>query len=50
MFRRSDPVLVAFDLLMLDGKELGALPLVQRKRALRRIVPRRGRRSCSSTM
>jgi bifunctional non-homologous end joining protein LigD len=40
MFRRVEPILVAFDLQMLDGKDLRAEPLVARKMMLRRIVPR----------
>ncbi len=40
MLRRAEPYFVAFDLLMLDGEDLRAAPLVQRKQALRRVVPR----------
>jgi bifunctional non-homologous end joining protein LigD len=32
---------VAFDLLCLDGRDLRRLALIERKRVLRRIVPRR---------
>jgi bifunctional non-homologous end joining protein LigD len=31
---------MAFDLLAVDGEDLRALPLHQRKRALKRIMPR----------
>ena len=40
MFRRADPYFYAFDVLMLDGRDVRDLPLVQRKKALRRVVPR----------
>ena len=36
--RRGDPVFYAFDCLMLDGRDLRALPLIERKRILRRVV------------
>jgi bifunctional non-homologous end joining protein LigD len=35
----SNCYLYAFDLLMLDGQDLRELPLIERKQALRRIVP-----------
>ncbi|HZR84756.1 MAG TPA: hypothetical protein VFD92_26915 [Candidatus Binatia bacterium] len=38
--RRGQPVFVAFDLLELDGRDLRDLPLIDRKRRLRRVVPR----------
>jgi bifunctional non-homologous end joining protein LigD len=41
LFRRCTPVFAAFDLLGLDGTDLRALPLVERKRRLRAIAPRR---------
>jgi bifunctional non-homologous end joining protein LigD len=42
LYRRAEaPCFVAFDLLWLDGADLHDQPLLQRKRALRRIVPRR---------
>jgi bifunctional non-homologous end joining protein LigD len=44
MFRRSDPYFYAFDLLVLDARDVRELPLVQRKRLLRRVVPRRSDR------
>jgi bifunctional non-homologous end joining protein LigD len=37
---RRDCYLYAFDLLMLDGQDLRELPLIERKQALRRIVPK----------
>jgi bifunctional non-homologous end joining protein LigD len=44
MFRRRAPVLIAFDLVMLDGKDLRGEALMARKKMLRRIVPRRAER------
>ena len=44
LFRRSDPYFYAFDVLMLDGRDLRGLTLVQRKRHLRRVVPKRADR------
>jgi bifunctional non-homologous end joining protein LigD len=40
LFRREWPYFYAFDLLELDGRDLRPDPLLQRKRALRRVVPR----------
>ena len=40
LFRRVEPVMYAFDLLALDGKDLRDQPLMQRKKMLRRILPR----------
>jgi len=40
LYRRSEPCFVAFDCLWLDGRDLRRLPLIERKRVLRRIVPR----------
>ena len=40
MFRREWPYFLAFDVLSIDGEDLRALPLVQRKRRLARIMPR----------
>jgi bifunctional non-homologous end joining protein LigD len=37
--RRSPQHFVAFDILWLDGKDLRALPLLERKRILRTVVP-----------
>lgn len=39
LFRRGTARFCAFDLLHLDGKDLRNLPLIERKRMLRRIVP-----------
>ena len=36
---RGEPVFYVFDLLWLDGRDLRAQPLMERKRMLRRIVP-----------
>jgi bifunctional non-homologous end joining protein LigD len=41
LYRRREPCFVAFDILWLDGRDLGNLPLIERKRVLRRIIPRR---------
>jgi bifunctional non-homologous end joining protein LigD len=40
LFRREWPYFLAFDVLSIDGEDLRALPLVQRKRRLTRIMPR----------
>jgi bifunctional non-homologous end joining protein LigD len=39
LFHRGSPRFCAFDLLHLDGKDLRNLPLIERKRALRKIIP-----------
>lgn len=39
LFGRAAPSFVAFDLLAVNGRDLRRLPLVGRKRRLRRIVP-----------
>lgn len=36
--RRGEPVFYAFDVLMLDGRDLRSLPLLERKHILRRVV------------
>ena len=41
LFRRGGPSFCAFDLLHLNGKDLRNLPLIERKRSLRRIIPQR---------
>ena len=41
LYRRREPCFVAFDCLWLDGRDLRRLPLIERKRVLRGIVPRR---------
>lgn len=43
LFGRQVPCFVGFDLLWLDGEDLCDLPLVERKRRLRRLIPRRQR-------
>ena len=40
LFRREWPYFVTFDALAIDGEDLRARPLVERKRRLRRIMPR----------
>jgi len=40
MFRCDWPYFVAFDALMINGEDLTGLPLVERKRRLRSIMPR----------
>ena len=37
--RRSPQTFIAFDLLWLDGKDLRHLPLIERKRTLRKLLP-----------
>ena len=39
MYRRRPAFFYSFDLLWLDGKDLGPLPLLDRKELLRSIVP-----------
>lgn len=39
MFRPEAPFFMAFDLLELDGEDPRELPLIERKRRLRRLVP-----------
>ena len=41
LFRRRQCVFIAFDLLYLNGEDLRALPLIQRKTMLRRLLRRR---------
>jgi bifunctional non-homologous end joining protein LigD len=38
-YRRGDPYFYAFDLLYHDGKDLRGLPIFERKRLLRQLVP-----------
>jgi bifunctional non-homologous end joining protein LigD len=38
MFRRGEPFFYAFDLLWLDGEDLRPLPLIERKKRLRRLI------------
>jgi len=44
MYRRGDPYFYAFDLLWLNGEDIREWPLLDRKQALRKIVPRTGSR------
>ena len=39
LYRRGDPYFFAFDLLWLNGRDLRDLPLLERKKKLREIVP-----------
>jgi len=39
MFRRGEPRLSLFDILWKDGQDLRALPLLLRKKMLRKIIP-----------
>ena len=41
LFRKSTCIFVAFDLLCLNGKDLRTLPLVGRKRQLRKLLTRK---------
>ena len=41
LFRKSSCIFVAFDLLYLNGKDLRTLPLIERKRQLRKLLRRR---------
>jgi ATP-dependent DNA ligase len=43
MFGRGDPAFVAFDILLLEGRDLRGLALIERKKILRHLIPR-----CSS--
>src|ERR1700676_2020598 len=39
LWQRGQPVFYAFDLLWLDGEDLPAKPLIERKRMLKRLLP-----------
>jgi bifunctional non-homologous end joining protein LigD len=41
LYRRGDPYFMAFDLLSLNGEDLRKEPLIERKRLLKEITPRR---------
>ena len=41
LFRKSTCIFVAFDLLFLNGKDLRTLPLIERKRQLRKLLRRK---------
>src|SRR5438067_8373250 len=40
LFRREWPYFYAFDLLAVDGEDLRGVPLIERKRRLRGVMPR----------
>ena len=40
LFRRDHPYFYAFDVPSVDGEDVCALPLIERKRRLRRIMPK----------
>lgn len=42
MYRRGTAYFYAFDILQLNGKDLRSLPLLTRKRQLRRLIPKTG--------
>jgi bifunctional non-homologous end joining protein LigD len=44
LFRKSACVFIAFDLLYLSGKDLRTLPLIERKRQLRKLLRRKSSR------
>jgi bifunctional non-homologous end joining protein LigD len=48
MFRRGELFFVAFDALWIDGEDLRGMPLLERKRRLRRVIP--SRRSFTATL
>ncbi len=39
LFRKRTPIFAAFDLLWVDGEDLRELPLIERKKRLRRVIP-----------
>lgn len=41
IFRKRQAIFIAFDLLFLDGRDLRALPLIERKRMLKRLIRRK---------
>jgi bifunctional non-homologous end joining protein LigD len=41
MFRRGEPAFITFDVLALEGRDLRECPLLDRKKILRRLIPRR---------
>jgi ATP-dependent DNA ligase len=47
MYRRGTPYFYAFDILQLNGKDLRSLPLLTRKRQLRRLIPKTGPLCCT---
>jgi len=41
MFRRDDPAFVVFGVLTLEDRDLRGLPLIERKKILSRLIPKR---------
>ncbi len=41
LFRKRTPIFAAFDLLWVNGEDLRELPLTERKKRLRRVIPQR---------
>jgi ATP-dependent DNA ligase len=41
IFRKRQPIFIAFDLLYLHGKDLRTLPLIERKAMLKRLIRRK---------
>jgi bifunctional non-homologous end joining protein LigD len=44
MYKRGEPYFYAFDLLWLDGEDMREWPLLERKKMLRMVVPKKGSR------
>ena len=42
LYRRADPIFYCFDLLWLNGRDLRATPLIERKRQLRHLIAKHG--------
>jgi bifunctional non-homologous end joining protein LigD len=40
LYRRGRAVFIAFDLVWLDGEDLRSLPLIERKKKLRKLIER----------
>jgi len=49
MRRKQPPVLLCFDLLWVDGRDLRQLPLIERKRQLKKLIMS-GKKTCPSLM
>jgi bifunctional non-homologous end joining protein LigD len=50
LLRRKEPCFVAFDLLWLNGEDLRPLPLVERKKRLKRLMARRSNHLIAEAM
>lgn len=50
LLRRKEPCFVAFDLLWLNGEDLRPLPLVERKKRLKRLLRRRSNHLIAEAM